>query len=180
MTLARIVMRSVQIVFSAVVLGLSIKLIQDQVFGTSRTINVAAFSGAFGIFAALVGLASLWLTAMSPTVLSAVDGLATGFQLAVGITIAVKLRHITCASNSDMNRYRLYRNDLTNGGCISQKNGVYCGHGNDWGYFHERCRMSSADSAFLIMAGAVFVLQSVLTYIHFRRAARDHRGGTFV
>ncbi|KKY22910.1 hypothetical protein UCDDS831_g03344 [Diplodia seriata] len=157
------VARTFQILCAAVVLGLSITLIRSQSYGTVAANNYAAFTGGFGLLVGLVGAAAIFIEPLAGIVMVAADALAELFLLAGGIAVAVKLRGTSCSSKSDENEYKLYKNELTNGGCIKDNKGNLrdCGsHSVDNAL--DRCVKNSADAAFMIIT-AVFCMGTVVT-----------------
>ncbi len=76
-----------QLIFCAVVLGLSITLIKGQVFGSAPSqTDFSAFAGGWGMLAALVGiLATTVLGMLEGIPMLVLDTLATLFLLAAGI-----------------------------------------------------------------------------------------------
>ncbi|KAL1635115.1 hypothetical protein SLS56_001867 [Neofusicoccum ribis] len=161
LNLANGVARGFQIICAAVVLGLSINLIRTQVYGSVAAVNYAAFTGGFGLLAGLLGIAAIFIEPLAGLVMAVVDAMATLFLLAGGIAIAVKLRTVSCSSDSDLNQYNLVRNELTNGGCVKNNKGQTstCGFG-DTDDLLSRCKKTSADAAFMIIA-AVFCIGTV-------------------
>ncbi|KAL1621515.1 hypothetical protein SLS54_005536 [Diplodia seriata] len=148
------VARTFQILCAAVVLGLSITLIRSQSYGTVAANNYAAFTGGFGLLVGLVGAAAIFIEPLAGIVMVAADALAELFLLAGGIV---------SSSKSDENEYKLYKNELTNGGCIKDNKGNLrdCGsHSVDNAL--DRCVKNSADAAFMIIT-AVFCMSTVVT-----------------
>lgn len=75
--------RFFQIVFGAIVLGLSITAIKWQGHGSApATTSYSAFTGAFGMLAALIGVAAIFIEALPQRI---VDALASVLFLAGGI-----------------------------------------------------------------------------------------------
>ena len=67
-------------------LGLSISLARGQVVGSApATTGYAAFTGGFGLLASLIGIASVFVSALDGLVTWVVDGLASLLFLAGGI-----------------------------------------------------------------------------------------------
>ncbi|KAK7730749.1 hypothetical protein SLS57_001580 [Botryosphaeria dothidea] len=172
--------RGVQLICAAVVLGLSISLIKGQVFGTVHAINYAAFTGGWGMLAALIGIAAIFIEPLQGLIMAAVDGLATLFLLAGGIAIAVKLRNVSCSSNSDLNQYKLCGNHLTSGGTIKDKAGQpRCGLDDDDDRL-SRCKKSSADAAFMIITAVVTIGTLAMALLAMKRGGGIGRKGVVV
>ena len=84
--LANLIPRGFQIVFGAVVLGLSVTAIEWQWWGTApATSSYSAFAGAFGIFAGLVGIAAAFFEVIPQLIMGAVDALSALLLLAGGV-----------------------------------------------------------------------------------------------
>lgn len=79
-------LRNPQLIAAAVVLGLSVTLAKHQVVeGPPAETSFASFTGGFGVFAAAVGIAAIFLEAIPSLVPLALDGLSALFFLAGGI-----------------------------------------------------------------------------------------------
>lgn len=79
-------LRIAQLIFSAIVLGLSIAAVRWQFYNNVPATNgFASFAGAFGAVAGLVGLAAIWISPLGGMIMSSIDALATVFFLAGGI-----------------------------------------------------------------------------------------------
>lgn len=80
------VLRVVQLIFAAIVLGLSIAAVRWQYYHSVPATNgFASFAGAFGVFAGLMGFAAIWISPLGGIVMSIIDSLATICFLAGGI-----------------------------------------------------------------------------------------------
>ena len=96
---------SPQLIFGAIVLGLSITLIKGQIFGSAPSqTDFSAFAGGWAMFVALLGiLATTIFGALEGIPILALDVLATLFLLAAGIvsppSLSVLLRHSVFASD---------------------------------------------------------------------------------
>lgn len=81
-----LIVRVLQLIFGAIVLGISIKAIQWQWTGAApATTSYSAFAGAFGIVAALVGAAAVKIERIPGLIVAGIDGLAALLMLAGGI-----------------------------------------------------------------------------------------------
>ena len=84
-----LIVRALQILFAIVVLGLSASAIDWQHYGSApASSGYAAFAGAFGLIAALVGLAAVWITAISGMIMIAIDALS-GLLLLAGAIVSL-------------------------------------------------------------------------------------------
>jgi hypothetical protein len=84
-------LRSFQLLFAVVVIGLSANLIKDQFVANTvpSAISYAAFTGAFGLLAGLATLAALWVDAIQIVIVLALDALATIFYIAGGVVCSL-------------------------------------------------------------------------------------------
>ena len=84
-TITELVVRMFQLVFGLVALGLSVKAIAWQRYGSApTTTSYSAFAGAFGILTALVGIATIFMEAVPDLIMAIVDALASILFLAGG------------------------------------------------------------------------------------------------
>ena len=84
--LTTLITRACQLLFTAIVLGLSISALRWQLYGSvPATTSYNAFAGAFGLLGALIGLAAIWVSAIPELIMSAVDAVASILLLAGGI-----------------------------------------------------------------------------------------------
>ncbi|OJD35081.1 non-classical export protein [Diplodia corticola] len=175
------VARTFQIICAAVVLGLSITLIKSQSYGTVAANNYAAFTGGFALLVGLIGVAAIFIESLAGLIMVAADALAALFLLAGGIAVAVKLRHLSCSSKSDENRYRLGKNELTNGGCIKDNKGRLqdCG-AHSVGSALDRCVKNSADAAFMIITAVLCMGTLVIALLAMKRGGGIGRKGVVV
>jgi len=186
MNLPALGLRVFQLLFSAIVLGLSISLIKSQKYGSApATTGYAAFTGGFGIVAALVGFASVFASALDGLIIWAVDGLASLFFLAGGIAAAVGLHGEHC-DKGYAHQISLALNKLTNGGCKGKlgQSGYDCGFEGasksaTWSpQLLDRCRKWTADEAFMWMAFIICAL--VVAASFFLSGNRAGRNRTIV
>ena len=85
-----LVLHAVQIIFSAVALGLSISLVKGQIKGSSPPQQgYAAFAGAFGCVVGIVGLVVTFKEFLTGIVMAAIDGLAAVVLFAAGVVSAI-------------------------------------------------------------------------------------------
>lgn len=139
-----------QILFAAIVLGISLSFMKAQQVGSSPvTTRYSVFVGDLGcvlsfpapdtyiymlttparIIAGALGLAAHWITAIPRLVPLAADGAAALFALAGGVAWALGLRRASCTAAS---LAALYSNPLLNQGCQATghppdaRQGPYC------------------------------------------------------
>jgi len=167
--IATAILRFVQVVFAAVVLGLSAVVVKNQIVGSNPAINYATFTGAFGMIAAIVGCPAFFIEPLTGLVMSAVDALASLFFLAGGIAIAVKLRGIDCSSKNVENWAKMSLNDMLNGGCLKIKGQKRCAYEGDLGELSSRCKEVRADSVFQFFSFLVCIACAVLALYAMKR-----------
>ncbi|TKA79026.1 hypothetical protein B0A55_03159 [Friedmanniomyces simplex] len=168
--LANLITRAFQLLFGAVVLGLSISAIKWQHFGSApATSSYSAFAGAFGILAALIGIAASFIDAIPDLIMAVVDALASVLLLAGGIAFAVGLKGVTCTDD-----VTTAYNSLLNGGCYGSGDKKLCGFPvqNYKGVLAGRCRTAEADAAFLFLGFLASVAAAVLCFLASRRGGR--------
>lgn len=84
--LATFITRGFQALFAVVVLGISIHAVRWQKYGSAPAVSsYSAFAGAFGLLTALIGIVSIWVTAIPALIMAAIDALASLILLAGGI-----------------------------------------------------------------------------------------------
>ncbi|RDW89628.1 hypothetical protein BP6252_01660 [Coleophoma cylindrospora] len=83
---ATIILRALQLIFSGVVLGLSVYLAHNYGYGHAvAQLRYGAFCGALGLLVSFVGIAAAFLDVLQGMVMSVVDALAALLLLAGGI-----------------------------------------------------------------------------------------------
>jgi len=165
-------LRFFQILFSVVVLGLSITLAKGQRHGAvPATTGYAAFAGAFGVLAGLIGIASLFVEMLNGIISWAVDGLAALILLAGGIAYTIGLKGAHCGTPSTLGL-----NDLLNCGSTGKKNTkdytIYCDAANEKALSDAvvgRCKEATADEVFLYMAFAITLAALAASFMFGRR-----------
>ncbi|KAF2718398.1 hypothetical protein K431DRAFT_230864 [Polychaeton citri CBS 116435] len=165
--------RILQIIFCAVVLGLSIVAVQWQHIGSAPAISTyAAFAGAFGILTALVGIAAVWVELLRSVIMMVMDALAAIFLLAGGIAMAVMLKGISCGDLNDT--WNFY---LVDGGYKRNGNSYQVGWAFDIddedkapGLLKGRCQRIEADAAFMFLGFIVSIGGLVWMYFATRRS----------
>lgn len=84
--IATLATRLMQLMFSVIVLGLSIHASQWQNVGSvPATTSYSAFAGGFAVFVSLVGIVAIWMSAIPSLIMSAIDALASVLLLAGGV-----------------------------------------------------------------------------------------------
>jgi len=147
-------LRFFQLIFCAVVLGLSISLAKGQgpksegFSAVPATTGYSAFAGAFGLIAGIVGVAALFVDSLNGIITWALDAVAAVFLLAGGIAMAVGLRGVNCTKTKD-NSATGY-NPILN--CGSTKKGKDTFFGCDANQILSRCKMARADDVFMFLA----------------------------
>ncbi|KAF2093659.1 hypothetical protein NA57DRAFT_81159 [Rhizodiscina lignyota] len=146
------ILRFVQIVFAAVVLGLSVSLAKGQApgFSVPATTAYSSFTGGFGMVVALIGLISIFVEFLQGIVMLVLDALASLIFLAGGIAVAIGLRGVSCGNVDEM-----FKNSLLNGGCTKAHGETECYYGqipvDRTDQLTGRCRKDEADSAFMFL-----------------------------
>jgi len=81
-----LIIRPLQLISAAIVLALSIGAAKWQIFETvPATTTYAAFAGGFTLLISLIGIASIWISAIPALIMSMVDILASVLLLAGGV-----------------------------------------------------------------------------------------------
>jgi hypothetical protein len=151
-----------QLLFGAVILGLSITLAKGQTRGykVPATTGYGSFCGAFALVAALIGIAAALAPAVPDIVSWAVDGLAALLLVAGGIAFAVGLKGVNCG----LYDITMAFNDIINCGFKGKKDphctpytcGATCRADTNekvqGDYMMGRCRTARADEVFLFLA----------------------------
>lgn len=152
----------IQVIFSIVVLALSIVLARQQVVGKvpSQT-SYAAVTGALGIIAAIVGVASIFIDRLKGIISWVLDGVTAIALLAAGIAFSVALRGTNC--NDERVGGSTWDNPLISGGCYYDDNGSE--HCYEHGVVKKRCTRATADAAFMFLACIACIGALVSSYI---------------
>ncbi|KAJ5116738.1 hypothetical protein N7456_001086 [Penicillium angulare] len=158
--------RSFQLLFSIVVLGLSITLARQQYFGkVPAETGYAAFTGALGIVVALIGIAALWVSSLSGIIVWVLDGVTSLALLIAGIIYAVALKGVSCSDPVGA-----WDNKIISGGCIHDDYyGKICSDrsdsGDHLGTIRSRCKRAEADCAFMFLAFAACACALVASFL---------------
>ncbi|KAK6440154.1 hypothetical protein LTR95_003628 [Oleoguttula sp. CCFEE 5521] len=178
-----LVSRTVQGLFAAVVLGLSIVAIRWQVYGKAPAQSgFASFAGALGCLAAAIGIAGIWITALSTLILAIIDGVTGVCLLIAGITYVVALRGLDCGEAAHILDDKQWKwlpaainHPLLTGGSGPKSDDGYAmglsSYGEDKinGVFTDRCHKAKANMVFMFLAFASCVAAAVLIWVHRRR-----------
>ncbi|KAI1479552.1 hypothetical protein K445DRAFT_20232 [Daldinia sp. EC12] len=159
--------RGFVLLFSAVVLGLSVTLAKHQVDGAppSET-SFGSFCGAFGVLVSLIGIAAVFIDKIPTIVPTVADGLAAALYLAGGIALTIALKPITsCTSDDDDNRLERWNNKLLTGGCKTVGDIDFCPGRTDEAGLKSRCQRVQADYVFEYLAFAFGVAVIALTFL---------------
>lgn len=168
-------LRGFQLLFGIVILGLSITLANGQdkaIAKVPATTGYGAFCGAFGIVAALIGIAAVFVSFVPDIVSWAVDGLAALLLAAGGIAFAIGLKGVSCSLYND----KMALNDLLNCGwegkrelpCPQGSCGPSCPGSTTSAvgkYMMGRCRSATADEVFLFMAFLVTAIALGFSFV---------------
>ncbi|KAK0284190.1 hypothetical protein LTR35_005905 [Friedmanniomyces endolithicus] len=168
--IGNLIARAFQLLCGAVVLGLSISAIKWQYFGAApATTSYSAFAGAFGVLAALIGIAASFVEAIPEVIMVGVDGLAAMLLLAGGLAFAIGLKGVTC--NNDESTAE---SSLLNGGSITSGTDTLYGFPttNYHAVLSGRCRTAEADSAFLFLGFLASLAAAVLCFLASKRGGR--------
>ncbi|KAJ5301496.1 hypothetical protein N7508_006359 [Penicillium antarcticum] len=160
MQLVALICRFFQLIFTIVVLGLSITLAKGQQIGSvPAETSYGAFSGGIGILAALIGVAALFIESLDGIITWILDGVSALALLAAGVIFAVRLHGTNCSDFST-----LFGQKLLSGGCVKANDKTtYCYWDED--HFKSRCTSATADTAFMFLGFLMCVDVLVVSYI---------------
>ncbi|KAF2691648.1 hypothetical protein K458DRAFT_285832, partial [Lentithecium fluviatile CBS 122367] len=175
-----------QLLFSVIVLGLSIGLLRGQGPGdegyssTPITIRFAVFVGAISLVTGFIGVAAEWVSALQGKIMLVIDGIITVINIAGGVVSAIlhltsNIGNAKCSDTSILNQLKLYDNDLFNGGCHRIKTtdgGDVTVCSNDGGrakYLNSRCKETQADSVFMFFTVAILLARATMTYLRMKK-----------
>ncbi|KAJ5667826.1 uncharacterized protein N7477_006396 [Penicillium maclennaniae] len=164
MKIVTAIARSAQLLFSVVVLSISVSLARGQGIGKAPAeTGYAAFTGAFGIIAALVGIVALFVDSLDGVITWLIDGVASLALLIGGIVYAVTLKGVHCGDP-----WTTFQNKLINGGCWSDNKGDTICYW-DKSHLHSRCVSVEADTAFMFLAFIACIGTLVASFLSGRR-----------
>ncbi|KAF3914615.1 hypothetical protein AA313_de0201207 [Arthrobotrys entomopaga] len=152
-----ILLRLAQLVFSAIVLAVSVLLFVGQRAGNVPDITkFSIFVGGFGIFMAIFGVVSQIFSALRGSkIVGSLDFITALVGFAGGVAMAANLGP---GVNSCDNTAWREKNLVINGGYVNVGGFNYVYRDTP---FHSRCQMAFAITAFEFLVGMVFVLSGV-------------------
>ncbi|KAF2254646.1 hypothetical protein BU26DRAFT_527666 [Trematosphaeria pertusa] len=171
--ITKLAVRGFQIIFAAVVTGLSIDLAKGHHWGgLPVTLGYVSFVGCISLLAGFAGVAAVFVSSLQGHIEMLMDGFIMLLNLAGGVLVAVKLKGVECKDGDDQpNGLNILTNDLINGGK----------HGDDcyWCSFdHDpklpsklisRCKMNQADDAFMFLTVVVLLVSLTLTFLRMKK-----------
>ncbi|OTB01398.1 hypothetical protein M426DRAFT_14560 [Hypoxylon sp. CI-4A] len=168
--IATLAVRTLLLLFGAVVLGVSITLAKQQALGSPPPeTSFGSFTGAFGILVSLIGLAALFIDKLPAIVLLGADGLASAFYLAGAIALTVALKSVSsCTSDDNGPQVQRFQNKLLNGGCEDAADVTVCPGLRDQpnlNLLKGRCQRVQADYVFEYLAFVFGVAVIALTFV---------------
>ncbi|KAM3081011.1 hypothetical protein ACMFMG_004971 [Clarireedia jacksonii] len=166
--------RGLQIIFAAVVLALSIILINDFGPGHSWSLIIyGAVCGGASLLIAVVGIAAWFIDAIQGIIMLALDGIAAFFLLAGGIAYAATIKVGSC---SDVAGYLQYHDNPF----APSKDKTYDGVTDVKKYAKAvlddattRCRETQASTAFIWFLAACFVGTFAMTLLGRKRGSNS-------
>ncbi|RFU35897.1 hypothetical protein B7463_g465, partial [Scytalidium lignicola] len=155
-------LRALQLIFSAVVLALSIVLIKNYGPGHAPSLfDYGAFCGGAAVLISLIGIVVAFMDSLQGVIQGALDVLAAFFLMAGGIAFAAIIKAGSCGDTSPFGY-------LDKKIFLPSNDKVFPGHSNKQ-FANElladiktRCRECQADTAFLWFAFACFVGTAVI------------------
>ncbi|KAL8392373.1 hypothetical protein RB595_002530 [Gaeumannomyces hyphopodioides] len=168
-------LRGFMLIAAVVVLGISVTLAKHQVVeGPPAETSFASFTGGFGVFAAAVGIAAVFLEAIPSLVPLALDGLSALFFLAGGIALTMAMKGVSCTSAGQGEDNQRYLNKILNGGCYRPGDcGVSEGMRSTDDIINElksRCVKAQADFSFQYIAFVAALACLVVAFLSLRRS----------
>ncbi|RVD88937.1 uncharacterized protein DFL_003101 [Arthrobotrys flagrans] len=152
-----VLLRFTQLIFSAIILSLSVVLMLGQRAGDSPVVTkFSIFLGSFGLFMAIFGVFSQIFSVLRQSkIVGSLDFVVALVQFAGGVATAVSLGP---GINSCSNKLWRETNALVNGGYIvvNGQNFVYRNTP-----FESRCQMAFAITTFEFLIGMTFVISGV-------------------
>ncbi|KAI0854524.1 hypothetical protein F4860DRAFT_523311 [Xylaria cubensis] len=173
-----IALRTVLLLITSVVLGLSITLARHQVTGeVPPQTAFGTFAGAAGFFASVIGMVALWFDSINGKGLMGLDAVVSFLHLAAAVSLNVALQTVSsCTAMDPESQYDRYYNKILNGGCDHTKQGSICYGVDSYGkdLTPGRCETAQADYVFEYIGFIFGVTMVCLGYVLIRRG----RGGT--
>ncbi|EAA32654.1 hypothetical protein GE21DRAFT_6701 [Neurospora crassa] len=172
-------LRGLQILFGAVIVGLSAQFITAQKVGSAATTTqYSVFTGTYAILEGFLGIVALFLSSFPDIVVLGADAIGALVLLAGGIAWAVETRGFSCTDPTKAKK--ILDNNLLNQGKRKYKGDWYYGilYGDPsaetaWSRLQSSCKKGLADEVFQFLAFAVLVVLLVVGWIRWRKG----RGG---
>jgi len=166
-------LRVCQLIFSAVVLALSVVLVNGYGPGHAPSLlDYGVFCGAGALVIAAIGVIACFLEALQGIVILAIDGLASFFLLAGAAAFSAKIKSGSCTNG--------YYLEAIGDTILPSGDKNYYGNNqqqiddNVVKDIESRCRLAQADEAFLWIAVICFIATAVLGFL----GKSGKRGGT--
>ncbi|RAK98506.1 MARVEL domain-containing protein [Aspergillus ibericus CBS 121593] len=157
------ILRAFQLVFSVVVLGISISLAKGQhINSVPGATGYAAFTGGLGTLASLIGAAAIFIESFQTFLSWAIDGLASLAFVTGGIIYAVYLRNTNCS-----NQLTSCTNSIINGGSFRDGKKTICWYSG--GKLNSRCTSAKADMVFMFLGFAVCAAVCGMVFLRRRK-----------
>jgi len=173
--LSHLITRACQLVFGVIVLGLSVKAIRWQKYGSApATTSYSAFAGGFSVLVALAGIAAGFIDAIPDLLMAVVDALASFLLLAGGIAFAIALKGVDCSTHTDTSPSKDI-GELIVSGCGKEYGTDICGiqlENNPYSAVTARCKTVEADAAFLFLGFLASLAAAALCYLASTRGGR--------
>ncbi|KAK0637092.1 marvel domain-containing protein [Bombardia bombarda] len=169
-------LRGLQVIIGAVILGLAVTLIKQQVVnGAPTTTKYSSFTGVFTILVCFIGVAATFIDAIPPIVTMALDGILGLLLLAGGIAWAVGLKGISCKNPVDY--LEMLHNGLLNQGSVGSGDDELFGiipaegdtHENIFNRLSANCQKGLVDEIFQFIGFGLALVFVALAFVRMRR-----------
>ncbi|KAK3398849.1 marvel domain-containing protein [Sordaria brevicollis] len=172
-------LRGLQILFGAVIVGLSAHFITSQRIGSApTTTKYSVFTGAYGIIEGLFGIAALFASFIPDVVVLGADAVGALVLLAGGIAWAIGTRSVSCTDIRKADK--IVNNDLLNQGKQKYKGewiyGIFHDNPSEkeaWSRLQDSCKRGLADEIFQFLGFAVLVGLVVVGWLRWRGGRGD-------
>ncbi|QIX01877.1 hypothetical protein AMS68_007394 [Peltaster fructicola] len=179
------IVRGLQLLFSVIVLALSITAVKWQVYGSApASSGYNSFAGAWATLFSLIGFVAVFVSSVPGLIVAALDGLTFLILLAGGIAYAVQLRGITCSNPSaildNADRYTLVNGGSTpfvdsNGNSFTLYGVPSLSDGSpNLDAVKSRCNTVVADDVFIFFAAITALAAAALVFVAHRRGGTRH------
>ncbi|KAF2856989.1 hypothetical protein T440DRAFT_503584 [Plenodomus tracheiphilus IPT5] len=160
-----IIGRAFQILFSLVVLGITISLIQGHKSGPiPSALAFAVIIGAVSLVGGILNLASSFLEFLHDQLTLIIDGVVLLSNATGGIWIAMKMKGVQCKFDlkyTGLQEWDMGTNDIVCGGKIKviEENQVECYYyqEDDATMLNRRCREGTAVAAFMFLTAVTMI-----------------------